>query len=81
MALFDPANATRTPEHKRLHAFYSIAIVTINFLAAVMFVIGSVLFFSPATSTQACWMFLIGSIFFAVSPTVALLREIRLDQR
>ena len=49
-------------------------------LALISIVIGSILFFSPATDTQACWMFLIGSIFFAVSPTVALRREIRLDR-
>lgn len=80
MRLFDPQNATASPEHRRLYSVYSTAINVINFLAAAMFVVGSIAFFYPSANLLACWMFLFGSIFFAVSPTVALIREIRLRQ-
>jgi len=41
-----------------------------------MFVIGSILFFEPETTTAATWLFLIGSIFFGLRPTITMIREI-----
>lgn len=41
-----------------------------------MFVIGSILFFEPVTTYAGTWMFLIGSILFAIAPTLALASEI-----
>ncbi len=76
MRLFDPHNADQSAEHRRVYAWLSGIVVLVNFLAAVMFIIGSILFFKPSTATLGTWMFLIGSIFFAVSPTLALIREL-----
>lgn len=42
------------------------------------FVIGSVCFFSEDLTLQADWLFLIGSILFAVRPSVAVIREVHL---
>lgn len=79
MAIFDPQNATHSPAVRRVYAQSSMLVALINFLAAIAFIVGSVLFFNTATTTTGTWLFLIGSIFFAVSPTVTLLREMRLD--
>jgi hypothetical protein len=50
----------------------------VEFAAAVAFVIGSVFFFSEDLTVAADWLFLAGSILFAVRPTVAVLREAHL---
>ena len=47
-----------------------------DFAAAVLFVIGSALFFSEATTYVATWMFLIGSLCFALKPSLRLAREL-----
>ncbi len=44
--------------------------------AAVLFIVGSILFFSSNTTYAATWLFLIGSLFFAMRPTTTLLREL-----
>ena len=48
-----------------------------DFTAAGLFVVGSALFFFASTAYVATWMFLIGSIFFGMKPTIRLMREIR----
>jgi len=53
-----------------------LAYTLVDFLAAAMFVIGSILFFEPETTTAATWLFLIGSIFFGLRPTITMIREI-----
>lgn len=78
MKMFDPANATHSKKHREIYAFYALAYTIVDFSAAVLFVVGSVLFFSSATTYAATWLFLIGSILFGVRPTITLLREIAL---
>ena len=54
-----------------------------DFLAAILFVIGSILFFSEQTKVAATFCFLIGSLFFAAKPSIRLVRELwlaRLDR-
>ena len=43
--------------------------------AALLFVIGSILFFNEATVEFGTWLFLVGSIFFGLKPTIRLIRE------
>ncbi|MCF1505776.1 YrhK family protein [Afifella sp. H1R] len=76
MAFFDPQNNTQTARHRRLYALYEIAFTTVDVSAAVLFVVGSALFFYPELETPAIWCFLIGSICFAMKPTIRIVREL-----
>lgn len=78
MKLFDPANRHRSSRHAAIWAIYELAHTMVDFTAASMFVIGSALFFYPSTTYAGTWLFLIGSIFFGLKPTIRLAREIRL---
>ena len=78
MSLFAPENATRSDRHRRIHAYYEIAHTAADFLAAILFLVGSVLFFYPQDETLGVWFFVVGSFFFAVKPTLHLAREIHL---
>lgn len=76
--LFHPTNPTRSPEHERIYALYAVIYTCVDFAAALLFVVGSVLFFWEASQTVATWMFVIGSLCFALKPTIRLYTEIRL---
>jgi hypothetical protein len=76
MKLFDPGARDRTPETKRLYARYEIARTVVDFFAALAFIFGSVLFFWTDTQTPATWLFLIGSLCFALKPSLRLAREV-----
>lgn len=78
MSQFHPENEDRTERHCKTYASFEIAHTLVDFSAAVLFIIGSIMFFSDAWATMGTWMFLIGSIFFAVKPTLRLFRELRL---
>jgi RsiW-degrading membrane proteinase PrsW (M82 family) len=78
MKLFHPDNRSASEEHARLWALYEIAYTVVDFLAALMFVVGSILFFWPSTTHNATWLFVIGSCFFGLKPSIRLVREIRL---
>ena len=78
MMLFDPAARRRSPNTGRLFAIYEIVYTCVDFDAALAFVVGSVMFFSEAWMTAGTWMFLAGSILFAVKPTLRLVREVHL---
>ena len=75
MKLFDPANHTRSKRHQELYAFYALAYTLVDFVAALLFIVGSVLFFRASTTYAGTWLFLVGSIFFGLRPTITLLRE------
>lgn len=76
--LFDPSAAARSPAHRRVHAMFELAMTIVDFMAALLFVIGSVLFFWESTAFVGTWLFLLGSVCFALSPTLKLIRELRL---
>jgi hypothetical protein len=76
MRLFDPDNRNRNARTARLYALYELAYTAVDFAAAVQFVIGSLLFFDRATEDLGIWLFVTGSICFALRPTVHFLREI-----
>lgn len=77
MSLFSPANRSLSPRHAEIWAAYEIAHTFVDFCAAALFVIGSVLFFFEATQIWATWAFLLGSICFALKPTIRLRRELK----
>ena len=76
MALFDPGAHSRSPRHARIYAAYELAHTAVDFAAALLFLVGSILFFWPAWETPAVWCFVIGSLCFALKPTIRLLREL-----
>ncbi|AFO87926.1 YrhK-like protein [Phaeobacter inhibens] len=75
MPLFHPDNRNRSDQHKKIYAYCEIAYTIVDVSAAVLFVVGSVLFFQEATTYVGTWLFLIGSILFGLRPTIKLYRE------
>ncbi len=77
MQLFNPDNHTRSAEHRRIYAIHELAYTINDVGAALLFIIGSVLFFNKATVDAGTWLFLIGSIMFGIRPLIKLVREVR----
>lgn len=80
MPLFHHENRQASPEAKAFYARVEIVYTAIDFTAASLFLVGSFLFFSSATQYAATWLFVAGSAFFAMKPSLRLWREIRLYQ-
>ncbi len=76
MKLFNPTNHTRSAAHQKVYAYCELAYTIVDFSAAVLFVIGSILFFSAAETYVGTWLFLMGSILFGLCPTIKLIREL-----
>lgn len=74
--LFDAEIATKNARYKRIFAAYELALTIFGFLASLLFLIGSILFFHEEYQTQSAWCFVIGSTFFLAGPTTRLVREI-----
>lgn len=64
-----------TEKHGEVYGKYQKLYDGIDAAAAVAFVVGSALFFSETTQLAATWLFLIGSVFFAIRPCVHLVRD------
>ncbi|MGB0662120.1 MAG: YrhK family protein [Mangrovicoccus sp.] len=76
--MFDPRLHGASPDHRKVYGFYERLYTVIDLVAALSFVIGSVMFFSEAWMRPGTWLFLIGSICFAIRPAVRFLREFHL---
>ena len=76
MTIFHPGNSMLSSRHQKIHALCEIAHTAVDFSAAALFVVGSILFFYPKTTDVGVWFFLIGSIFFGLRPTIKLVREL-----
>lgn len=74
--LFAPRRRTESQRHRELYAMYQVAHTAVDFVAAICFTVGSVLFFWKATETAAIWLFVVGSLFFLAKPSITLAREI-----
>lgn len=82
MRLFDPRDRRITAAQARRYALFEILHTIVDFLAAFMFIVGSIMFFSEQTKTAGTVCFLLGSVFFAAKPSIRMIREIwlaRLD--
>jgi len=77
MTLFAPENRTRTPRHARIWAAWEIVYTIVDFAAAFLFITGSVFFFYASLTYWGTWMFLVGSVCFALKPTIRLVRELQ----
>lgn len=78
MGLFDHRNRERNTDTRRVYAIYEIAHTLADFIAAISFLLGSVLFLWPEKETEAIWLFILGSVFFCVKPSLRMCRELQL---
>ncbi|WP_375175818.1 YrhK family protein [Pseudooceanicola sp.] len=76
--LFRHENRERSHHTRRVYAAFELAYTFVDFSAALCFVAGSICFFYESLMTPGTWLFLIGSVLFAVKPTLRLIREIKL---
>ena len=81
MALFAPENRTKNRENAKLYAIIEIAYTFVDFAAAGLFIVGSVLFFKESTMNVGTWCFVVGSVCFALKPTLRLGRELMYAKR
>lgn len=77
MRLFRPSRQERYISDKKYYAWFELAYTSVDVSAALLFVVGSVMFFSEDWQTPGTWCFLIGSICFALKPTLRIIREFR----
>lgn len=78
MRLFSHEARQRNTDTRKVYAAYEIAHTIVDFAAAICFLAGSILFLWSAYETQAIWLFIIGSGFFCLKPSLRLAREIQL---
>lgn len=76
MQFFNPENRTKSHRNRKIYAVYEIAYTAVDFSAAILFLVGSVLFFYKSLENPAIWCFVIGSVFFALKPTIRIVREL-----
>lgn len=80
MRLLDPHLADLTPRHIAIYWRYQVVRTMVDFGAAACFVVGSICFFFVNLTTEADWLFLIGSVLFAIKPTIDVVRSIHLKR-
>lgn len=74
--LFHPRTEAMSPHDMRRQALFEVVRTMVDFGAALCFVVGSIMFFSDAWLFVGTWFFLVGSVLFAVKPTLRLWQEI-----
>ena len=67
MKIFQPQNSNASPEHERIYAIYEVWYTAVDFLAASLFLVGSMMFFRSSTQVPATWLFVIGPLCFALN--------------
>jgi hypothetical protein len=76
--LLEPALKELSPRHLEIWWRYQIVRTAVDFGAAMCFITGSAFFFFASMTTAADWLFLFGSILFAVKPTIDMIRSLHL---
>lgn len=76
--LFEHSVRSATAEHAEAVRKYELYRTVVEFLAALMFLIGSVFFLYESLVYAGTWLFVIGSVLFAVRPAIRLMLELRL---
>lgn len=76
--LFREDHRAGNHDRQRIFALFEIAYTAVDFAAAALFIVGSIMFFYEDLMRAGTWMFLIGSVFFAVKPALRLWRELKL---
>jgi uncharacterized membrane protein YgdD (TMEM256/DUF423 family) len=78
MKLFSQGLREASRSHEEIVRRYEIGRTVVEFLAAATFIVGSIFFFYESLLYAGTWLFLIGSILFAVRPSIRLLLELHL---
>lgn len=78
MAFFRHDRAQDNAATRRIYAAFELAYTIVDFVAALCFVVGSVMFFFERLTYAGTWFFVVGSVCFALKPTLRLLRELRM---
>ncbi|MDA3808558.1 MAG: YrhK family protein [Thiomicrorhabdus sp.] len=76
--LFDGSIHGVKANKRIIYAVYEVIYTVVDFLAAMAFTVGSVMFLYEELTNTAKWCFIIGSLLFAFKPTIRVIREIRL---
>lgn len=76
--LFRHDQRDKSARHRDIYAAFEIVYTLVDFSAALLFLIGSVMFFSSAWEYVGTWLFVVGSLLFAAKPTLRLVREMKL---
>lgn len=76
--LFSYKNRQATNRHEMINKYYELTITVVEFLAALLFLVGSIFFFYDNLMHAGTWMFVMGSVFFIIRPAVRLIREFHL---
>ncbi|AKI01046.1 YrhK-like protein [Hoeflea sp. IMCC20628] len=77
MALFKLSRHRKYVSDEEYYAWFELAYTTVDVSAAVLFVAGSIMGFYDDWSTAGTWCFVIGSVCFALKPTLRIIRELR----
>jgi hypothetical protein len=80
MRILDPVLNDLTSRHLEIFWRYQVVRTGVDFCAAACFVAGSACFFYTSLSVTADWLFLIGSLLFAVKPTIDVVRSAHLSR-
>lgn len=75
-----PLTLTIGREELTIRRRYEVVSIVNDVLVALWFVVGSVLFFSDATTTAGTWCFLIGSVELLIRPLIRLSRHVHLQR-
>lgn len=67
----------RAQQTRRIFAITELVYTLVDFLAGVMFFIGSIFFLYPSLIVAGTWLFIFGSVLFAGRPCIRLIREIK----
>ncbi len=78
MRLLDPTLNALSPRHLAVFWRYQVIRTLVDFGAAICFVVGSAFFFFSSTQLAADWLFLVGSVMFALKPTIDVVRSAHL---
>lgn len=78
MRLLNPVLNDLTPRHLEIFWRYQVVRTGVDLGAACCFVVGSAFFFFASMSRPADWLFLVGSVLFAVKPTIDMVRSVHL---
>lgn len=69
------------PDELLLRQRYEVLSILNDIAVALWFVVGSILFFSPATTYAGTWLFLLGSLQLLARPVIRLSRRVHLQRR
>jgi membrane-bound ClpP family serine protease len=78
----EPRDLTLTigREELRVRGIYETLSIANDFLAGLLFLVGSILFFRESTMFVATWLFVLGSVLFVARPTIRLARRVHLGR-